>query len=973
MARPGFQKCQHTGCRKKAVQGGFCAEHVKHYQQPGEPLDGNGDVQFYEHRGAHRTNNPEAGLAEYDREPRGPRKRYNYDPFLQPQLVWAEKPGLKARWDEVWEPEQMSFEVDTVSLHVHERVSPKAIIRGLRRPIAKQPSLFEPFDLSFAQLVDFYRHEVDWSNRLILGDSALVMNSLLERESLSGQVQMIYMDPPYGIKYSSNWQARIDRREVKDTDDDLSREPEQIKAYRDTWELDVHSYLNYLRDRLLLCRDLLAESGSIFVQINDERLHHVKELMDEVFLAPNFLGVISYVTTSGFPSLTLSRAGDYLLWYARDRQVVKYNQLYSPKEAGLASAEEYKWLMMPDGSTRALTRDEHGGRAPMPEGARQWRYGPLTSSGQSGDGPNPFGFQGRTFAPGQNNHWKVQDAGLDRLAAAGLMLARRNSLAYYMFADNYPVVPINNLWSDTKWGFDAADKTYAVQTNSKVVERCILMATDPGDLVLDPTCGSGTTAFCAEKWGRRWITCDTSRVSLFLARQRLMTAAYGYYELADPAQGPRGDFMYKAVPHITLESIAYNEEIDEIAAEYQPRLDQLRARVNKLAKKKMAEWELPRPEDAVTEGWPAEARAALEEYWAAWIEKKRKVDDSIQRRAPQENLIDQPRIVKGKVRVSGPFTVEAIPVPTVADPEGVEITEPEGLEAFLTAPAGDEEDDEGGGVDGPQATQELAAGDWVDKLVGLLAKTGVVFPGGRKVQLEGLRRADGQYIHAEGSLGQNGEAKRVALSFGPPYGPVTQRQVEEALHEAKWEYDMVIFAGFAFDTEVGAFLDKNPHPKIEVHRAHIAPDVLTGDLLKTTRTSQLFTVYGEPEIALSEDGGQWRVELTGVDLYDPLTGETTHEKGDRVAAWFLDTDYDGHSFHVCQAFFPYEAATSRDPWDKLERALKGKIDEEIMEAFRGTVSLPFEAGSAGRVAVKVIDLRGNEVVKVLKLEQQAAQ
>jgi adenine-specific DNA-methyltransferase len=389
----------------------------------------------------------------------------------------------------------------------------------------------------------------------------------------------------------------------------------------------------------------------------------------------------------------------------------------------------------------------------------------------------------------------------------------------------------------------------------------------------------------------------------------------------------------------------------------------------------LLEWEVPFdfPED-----WPETARKPFEAFWEAKRAMRREMDASIARRADQEILYDQPQVVRGKVRVSGPFTVEAIPVPAVTDPQRVELALPESLEEALTAPAEGEKEVEEGLLEDVEperaaAGQELAGGDWIDKLVGLLAKTGVVLADGRRVQIEGLRRAGGQYIHAEGTLSRNSETKRVGVSFGPPYGPVTQLQVEEALREAHWEYDMVLFAGFAFDVEVGAFLDKSPHPKIEVQRAHIAPDVLTGDLLKTTRASQLFTVYGEPEVVLRREGKDWRVELKGVDLYDPRTGETKHEGGDKVAAWFLDTDYDGRSFAVCQAFFPYEAATARDPWDKLERALRGKIDPEAMEAFRGTVSLPFEAGKHRRIAVKVIDLWGNEVVKVSRLEEKATE
>ncbi|MCX7598950.1 MAG: site-specific DNA-methyltransferase, partial [Armatimonadetes bacterium] len=715
-------------------------------------------------------------------------------------------------------------------------------------------------------------------------------------------------------------------------------EPEQIKAYRDTWELGIHSYLSYLRDRLLLCRELLADTGSIFVQIGDENVHHVREIMDEVFGPENFVAVVTFRKTGGFQQAALlGSICDFLLWYARHRSTVGVRTLYKGKaEAG--TLDDY-----------TLAEASYGRLVRCSRGDKDERVAQLTSLISSGAPPGPpvvLNLWGRRFVHPAGAHWKTSPAGLERLKHAARLHAARATVRYVRFADDFPVVPMTNLWDDTMGEREAV---YPVQTSAKVVERCILMTTDPGDVVLDPTCGSGTTAYCAEKWGRRWITCDTSRVALFIARQRLMTAVYDYYELANPEQGPKGGFIYKTVPHITLESIAHNEEIDVIAAEYQPRLDELRAKVNELTGQQMEEWELPRPDEDAAKKWSKPARAALEEYWKVWLEKKQRIDESIRARAPQETLYDQPKVKKGVVRVTGPFTVEAIPVPAVVSPE--EAREAAEAEAQAEAPVGEQ------------------AGDYIDGLIEEMRKAGINF-GKTKAVIENLRRADGQWIHAEGEMSQNGQVKRVAVSFGPKYGPVTRIQVERAIEEAYFEYEILIFAGFAFEDSVTEFLDRHAHPKLEVRRANIAADILAEGLLKTTRASQIFTVYGEPEIDLAREGDKWKLVLRGVDLYDPVKGETRHAESREIAAWFVDTDYDGQSFHVVQAFFP-AAVGGKDPWEKLSRTLKAVIDPEVFDQLRGTESLPFEAGEHERVAVKVIDLWGNEVMRVLDLRKQA--
>ncbi|MFA0749980.1 MAG: hypothetical protein SLRJCFUN_000383 [Candidatus Fervidibacter sp.] len=982
-------------------------------------------VADFRHEEARRRNNPPVGLAPTYEVRERQTKHYAYDPHLDPQLVWAGK------------AEHTSFEVDVVPLHIHERISTKAILRAVQRPDPIQFDLFGETPLPADQQIEFYKHEVGWTNRLILGDSLLVMNSLLVKEGMAGKVQMIYMDPPYGIKYSSNFQPRIDRRDVKDRDEDLTHEPEQIKAYRDTWKLGIHSYLTYLRDRLLLCRELLHESGSIFVQINDENLHLVRCLLDEVFGRENFVAVISFVKTSGKGGALLDVVNDFLLWYAKDKTQVKYRQLFLEKELGEEGTKGYQHVQLPDGTRRRLTSAEIESPALLPEGARVFMAGGITSL-ESGQTTFNYQFEGRLFHPGRTSHWKTNQQGLERLRHAERLFVVGNTLSYVRYLDEIPMRLLTNVWTDTGIAGYGDPKVFVVQTNTKVVERCILMTTDPGDLVFDPTCGSGTTAYCAEKWGRRWITCDTSRVALAIARQRLMTAKFDYYELSDPERGPAGGFIYETVPHITLESIAKNAEIDAIAAKYQPQIEQALADLNRALKGKpirievkeggragqfvdfsapdsetvtlpsgqvvkvneLLEWEVPQeiphplwakeaqdaywqllklkhsealgaqeeaepllekiyrltghrwgrlsdvPEPMPPDDWTDEAKEALRRFWELKRRKRKEIDESIQRNAPQEVLYDRPKVVKGVVRVSGPFTVEAIPVPVVEDPTQVHIPQFETEEA--------------------QARVSDRGGDYLTNMINLLKQqSGVLFPGGKRLELENIRPLNLGYLHAEAEAQQNGKTLRVAVSFGPQHGPVTVYQVQEAIPTARLNgYQMLIFAGFAFDPEAQALIQKAPVAGLQVHFANIAPDVLVGDLLKTTRASQIFTVFGQPDVRVEKQkDGTYIVELRGVDIYDPLTGEVHSTRGEDVAAWFLDTDYDGKTFHICQAFFPGDP----DAWEKLQRALRAQIDENIFEQMRGTVSFPFKPGEHGRIAVKVIDFRGNEVVRVVSL------
>ena len=868
-------------------------------------------VDAIKHGDAKRPNIPtreNTSLVEDD-EKTPKRVLYPRDPSLDPQLVWKGKD----------EQDSHPLEVPSVPIYIQEKIHPQFIIEDIRkRSQVDRPAnnLFADFNgLTDEQArTEFYQHSQHWTNRLILGDSLLVMTSLAEKERLRGQVQCIYFDPPYGIKFGSNWQVSTRKRDVKDSKaEDLTRQPEQVKAFRDTWEYGVSSYLSVLRDRLILARDLLTESGSVFMQIGDENVHLVRCVMDEVFGSENFVGQINYSTTSGFPSITLSRSGDYIIWYAKDTQKVKYRQLYKPKEAGDEGASEYRWLLLSNSQTRSMTQDELAGKVAIPESSRRWRFGPLTSTGFSEEGSKPFRYNGKDYSPGPNNHWKIQPAGLQKLADCGLLLARANSLAYFLFADNYPVVPINSSWADTKWGFDAGDKAYVVQTNAKVIERCLLMTTDPGDLVLDPTCGSGTTAYVAEQWGRRWITIDTSRVALALARTRLMAAKFPYYLLADSPEGrkkqvdlsgkafptdaalPRRDikagFVYKTVPHVTLKSIANNPDIKEGMTRAQ-------------------------------------------------------IDIAIRKHADTETLFDQPYEDKGTVRVCGPFTVESLSPHRILPPaEGETATD-----------------------DAPKPLAGKA--DFVTVILDNMRKAGVQnTKRGERLKFDRLDFYPGRSLIAEGEYTDaEGKSKRVGVCLGPEFGTVGPELIHEAAKEAvrsvKFDFDIVLVCGFAFDPHVweeGRDVERQVG-KMKLLLVRMNPDLSMGDeLLKKTGAGNLFMVFGEPDIELKKDkDNKYTVTVKGVDVFDPTTGEIRSSGPEEIATWFIDTEYDGKSFFVRHVYF----LGSQEPYEKLKKALKAEIDEGEWEKIYKATSVPFAAPKSGKIAVKVVNHYGDEVLKV---------
>ncbi|MCY4578411.1 MAG: site-specific DNA-methyltransferase [Chloroflexi bacterium] len=967
-----------------------------------------------------RKNNPPAALAARGRIAETPKQRYYYDPHLPPTLRFDDSgesdrlPELLAestrrslteeearviadalRNREPWlewtgKREKRYFEVDPVALHIHERVSAQAAMRVAARQDV-QRSLWADPQQDYHEAVQFYRHDVEWSNRLILGDSLLVMNSLAKREDLAGKVQMIYIDPPYGISYRSNFQPFVRDRNVRDREQDLTREPEMVKAYRDTWALGIHTYLTYLRDRLTVARELLSESGSVFVQIGDENVHRIREVMDEVLGRENFVSQIYFATTSGFSTSGISRIGDYLIWYARNKESMKYRTLFVPKGNIGSGNESYRYVLSLDGARRSMTKAERDGIAALPDGYRVFRHSDMQSSGAASQ-DTPITFEGKVYRPLSNSHWKANwPDGLNRLESAGRLVSVGNRVNYVRYTDDYPVQQIVNSWMDTGFGYAATAKQYVVQTHERVIQRCLLMTTDPGDLVLDPTCGAGTTAYVAEQWGRRWITIDTSRVAIALARQRILTAKFDYYKTADDSDTISDNgFKYKTVPHITLRSIAQNVALDPIFTKWEPvlddRLDALNAalgcvddntRVTLLAKletksrrrprrdypitdaderrwnlpkDKWEHWEVPFDAD---DDYPANLRERLEAYRKAWREKMAEVNACIAANADQETLVDQPEVERGIVRVSGPFTVEA--VQPAEESLGLENESPIGgapdeLDSF--------------GDDAIDTEAPLNAESFKDSVVRLLRHDGMRFHGNGVVkftQLEAI--ADGGNLHAEGEWESDDpdNPRRVAVSVGPQHGPVTATQVEDAIRAAyRHSYDALVFAGITFDGAAQAAIQDDANPSVRMHMAHIAPDIAMNDLLKETRDRELFSVSGLPRTKLTQQpSGEYVIEMDGVDIYDPVKNAIYSENARGVAAWFLDSDYDGRTFCITQAFFPDSKA-----WNKLAGALKSVVEPDAFAAFSGTKSLPFPAGRHKRAAVKVIDPRGNEVMKV---------
>jgi adenine-specific DNA-methyltransferase len=828
---------------------------------------------------------------------------YPRDPDADPQLVWRGKD----------EQDAGPLTVPAVPLYIQEKIDPRALVEDLRRARTggkpkEQLLLFEDFDgLEGYEQVEFYEHAANWSNRMILGDAKLVMNSLAEKERMRGQVQMIYIDPPYGIKFGSNWQVSTRRRNVKDGAD-ASRQPEQVQAFRDTWQDGTHSYLSYLRDRLTVARELLTDSGSIFVQIGDENVHLVRALLDEVFGDHNFAGQISFRTKIPLRTTLVPHIYDHILWYGRSVDQLKFRRLFTNRAVGGQS--QFSWLELKDGTRRRMKPSERLDRKDWPEGARAFTQVDLVSAGRTESCVFEFEFAGRKFFPTGGKSWKTNPEGITRLITANRLAADGTVPRYVFFAEDFPVNELDNVWSDTQ---GATDRTFVVQTSTRIIERCMLMATDPGDLVIDPTCGSGTTAYVAEHWGRRWITIDTSRVALALARTRLMSSRYPYYLLADSHAGSerlaersgvlatrtnfscdiRQGFVYKIVPHVTLGSIAQNERIV-----------------------------------------PGMTRQA--------------VDQEITKSAEQELLVDQPYEDPKKIRVSGRFTVESLsPHRTLNE-----------------APTSRAQDDD----------------SFVSTIVENLQAAGVqnTFRGERLTFDTLQPYASDGLLHAHGTITDaDGAVRTVAIMIGPEHGTVTPDMVKDAAREALKGagFDILVVCGFAFEAYASetakefapsgdgfvAAEDERKMGRLRVLLTHMNPDLaMSNELLKKTGSGNLFTVFGEPDVTITPSDGEIVIEVHGVDVYDPTTGVVRPSSTDDIACWFIDTDYDGEQFFVRHAYF-----TGADkPYEKLQRSLNADINEGAWASLYSTKSRPFAQPSTGRIAVKVINHYGDEVLQV---------
>ncbi len=908
-------------------------------------------VEALTHEEARRRNLPSAEHQPLMREEEQSALRVAYERRnrdLDPQLVWRGKD----------EQDWSDLVVNVPPLFIQERVHPKVLIDDLMRqsrnghkPNEYQTDMFADFNglPSEDAKTEFYQHDANWSNRMILGDSLQAMASLAEREGLRGKVQCIYIDPPYGIKFNSNFQWSTTSRDVKDGNrEHITREPEQVKAFRDTWRDGIHSYLTYMRDRLTVARDLLAEGGSIFVQIGDENVHLLRAMMDEVFGNENFVSLVPFSKSSSTNSpsgktLVLSSTVDYIVWYAKESDTVKYRQLFKDKAEGKSTEQAY---------VRGEANDPY-------------RVSDLTA--QKPTTVFDYCFQGTVYNPLPRG-WRTTEAGMNRAALADRIEAVGNRIHYRQFLSDYPVNPNNNLWSDTGIAGFASDKRYVVETSAKVIQRCILMATDPGDLVLDPTCGSGTTAWVAEQWGRRWITIDTSRVALTLARARIMGARYLYYLLSDSQEGQRkqaeverrppsesptyGDirqgFVYERVPHITLRAIANNSEIDVVWEDAQKRLEPLRKELNRFLGTTWEEWEIPR---YVDETWPNEARNLHAQWWERRIRRQKEIDASIAAKADYEYLCDKPYEDRGKVRVAGPFTVESI------------------------SPHRTLEVDENGDTFDRIAEQGATYGqgyDFAQTILENLKLAGVQQAHREdRIEFTSLTPWPGHFVCAEGRYMEDGAAgdedsgteRRAAIFVGPEFGTVSRPDLVEAAREAAdANFEVLIACAFNYDAHSTEFEKLG---RIPVLKARMNADLHMADNLKNTGKGNLFVIFGEPDVdILDAEDGQIQVKVNGVDVFHPNTGEVRSDGPEGIACWFIDTDYNQESFFVRHAYF----LGASDPYKSLKTTLKAEINAEAWATLQSDISRPFDKPSTGRIAVKVINHLGDEVLKVFRVE-----
>ena len=921
-------------------------------------------VETLVHDEAKRTNIPTAEYrAVMDDEDRSPVQiayaRRNRD--LDPQLVWRGKD----------EQDQSDLLVHAPPLFIQEKVHPKVLIDDLRRrsqrtgnTAVEQLDLFADFNglPDNADRTDFYEHQANWSNRMILGDSLSVMASLAEREGLRGKVQCIYVDPPYGIRFNSNFQWSTTSRDVKDGNPKhITREPEQVKAFRDTWRDGIHSYLSYIRDRLEAARDLLSDSGSVFVQIGDQNVHRVRAVLDEVFGEDGFIAQITFRVKSPLGVSDLARTTDFLLWYAKNPEAVKFRRLRVPKD--LDAHPEFSFALLPDG--RVVSRSQANATT-NDEPVRLLTAQNLGSSGYTPSCMFDFSVQGKTYSHPRGKSWKTNEMGMRRLQFADRLHPLRTSLRWRYFFDDAPSEVITDVWLDT---FAASDKSYVVQTSASVVQRCLLMTTDPGDLVLDPTCGSGTSAYVAEQWGRRWITIDTSRVALALARARIMGARYSYYLLADSVEGRKKEgevarieastvpsyrdirqgFVYERVPHITLRAIANNAEIDVIWEQYEERLAPLRDQLSVASgqAKTLEEWEVPREP---LDDWPAAAHEPLAAFWETRIARQRAIDASIAAKADFEYLYDKPYQEKRTVRVAGPFTVESLSPHRML---GVDEHD-EFIDGIAEGASTDDERHDFASV----ILEHLrtAGVQQAQKQDRISFSSVAPWPGD-------MICADGRYVEGD-SDDDPGVEKRAAILIGPEFGTVSRPDLVMAAREAaEADFDVLIACAFNFEAHVTEF---NRLGRIPILKARMNAELHMAGDLKNTGKGNLFVIFGEPDIEILDAGesGQIQVKINGVDVFHPNTGEVRSDGPEGIACWFVDTDYNEESFFVRHAYF----LGANDPYKALKTTLKAEIDAEAWATLTSDTSRPFDKPESGRIAVKVINHLGDEVMKVFRVE-----
>jgi adenine-specific DNA-methyltransferase len=882
-----------------------------------------------------------------------PKLLYPRKSDLDPQLVWRGKD----------DQDRSLLEVDAPPIYIQEKIHPKALIDDLvgSSNAARFSSgtttldLFEDFDgiPKGIDKTEFYQHEQNWTNRMILGDAMQVMASLAERESLRGKVQCIYFDPPYGINFNSNFQWSTTTTKVNNQKaSNITREPEQVRAFRDTWKDGIHSYLNYIRERLIVSRDLLADSGSLFLQISDENLHLVRSIMDEVFGPENFCSLISFVKTSGLSKALLYQPCNYIIWYAKSKKSVKYHPLYVEKDQTGEKVKGYGWYQNEKGVRSKLTKSTSLDEL---NNSKLFKASDATAQGNK---PVEFSFQSKNFIGG----WKTSKQGMDCLVKANRLIVAGNTLSYVRFIDDFPVFPHTALWTDTGIAGFGEPKIYVVQTNPKVIQRCLLMTTDPGDLVLDPTCGSGTTAKVAEQWGRRWITIDTSRVALALARSRIMGTKYPFYLLSDSAEGQtrlaeltgrapsiqpthqniKHGFVCERVKHVTLGSIARNAMIPVIWDKHNSELVDLLAKINQILQKKYHEWEVPFEFD---KKWPQEAKPLHERFLSLLSKRQEEIDKSINEQADYETLHDKPAEDTKRVRVAGPFTVESLSPHRVL---GV--------------------DHDGSLIDPYKVAEESPSYGEVPKFEKMilenLLKAGVQQRDKNdRIVFESIEAwPGGRYLCAFGVFKEGDTKKRAGILVGPEFGTVSRPDLVEAAREAgEANFDVLITCAFNYDAMATEFSNLG---KIKVLKARMNADLHMAGELKNTGAGNLFVVFGEPDMAvIHEKDGLIRIHVKGVDVFDPTSGEVRSDDTDGIACWFIDTDYNGESFFVRHAYF----LGQKDPYKSLKTTLKAEIDKEAWESLHSDISRPFEKPKDGRIAVKVINHLGDEVLKVLKV------